>query len=226
VPHDPLQIMTLRLAIIAVLLAFALCVALALGPYIWAFGSLRVDTTKPELWAHFGTYLSGVLGPLLAILNILAIVYIAVQLTQLQQADTASKKLSLDLYNEWHGKEMHESRIEISRSIAKFRKEKRVFPALSKIEGQSLISVIDVFRIYHFFEKWALLVQEKHVEPKLLQTLLGGYAAWWSEEYFADAMNKETDQYMASMLKTMHCCVFSKAKKPKGFADDAGKAPE
>jgi hypothetical protein len=223
--------MTIEKAAWAVCLAFSMCLLVAIGPYLWAFGSWRIDTHTPELWAHFGTYLSGVLGPLLAVLNLLAIVYIAVQLTQLQQIDLASKRLSLDLFVEWHDREMHTSRIKVSKLLTEYRANNRQLPSLTdfEVEAKDVEAKdveADIFRIYHFFEKWALLVQEKHVEPKLLQSLLGGYAAWWNEQYFSDIEKRETDEYMLPVLQTIKTHVFLHAKSRKTGNTTVVPAPE
>jgi hypothetical protein len=203
-------------AIIVVLVASGLCAAVALAPYLWAFGGWNIDSQKPELWAHFATYLSGVLGPLLAVLNLLAVVYIAVQLTQFQQADVAAKRLSLDLYNEWHAREMHDSRIKVSAFLNACQAKDEAPPALSVVEKVHKDVEADLFRIYHFYEKWALLVTERQVDTTLMQTLLGGYAAWWRDEYFADALQTESDTYMKPVLQNIQENVFASAKSKHG----------
>jgi hypothetical protein len=203
--------MTTNKAMIVVVIACAICVTLTLLPYVIAFGALPINTTKPELWAHFATYFSGVLGPLLSILNLVAIVYIAVQLTQLQQSAVASKRLSLDLYSDWHAQELHSSRIEVSKLLAELTEATTPLPTLSEVEDKYVAQEDHVFRIYHFFEKWALLCRENQIDAKLLQTLLGGYAGWWRDEYFSKIRPRETDPYMQPVLELIHEQVFMHA---------------
>lgn len=183
-----------------------------LAPYVLTFGRWSIDSTRPELWAHFATYLSGVLGPLLAVLNLLAVVYIAFQLTQLQQTDLAAKRLSLDLYNEWHAKEMHASRIKVSAFLDECRARHETPPTLSAIEKSHKALEADLFKLYHFFEKWALLVGERQVDSALMQALLGSYAAWWRDEYFDTAIRLESDIYMTPVLQNIRANVMVSAK--------------
>ena len=66
------------------------------------------------------------------------------------------------------------------------------------------------FRIYHFFEKWAVLSQEGQLDHRLMNAALGGRATWWNESFFAPIRSHEDDIYMKQTLDLIHTQVFSR----------------
>jgi len=181
-------------------------------PFVYYLHSLPVSSTNAEPWAHFGTYFGGVLGPLLGFLNLLVVVYIAVRVAELQQTNLAAKRLTLDLYNEWHGDALHQSRIALSEVVEKLKAAPALGLTLSELERSNSETSKHAFRIYHFFEKWALLAREGQIDTVLLGKVLGSYASWWNEVYFQPIGAHEKDQYMASTLALIEREVFANIK--------------
>lgn len=122
------------------------------------------------------------------------------------------KRLTLDLYNEWHAPDMHSSRIELARSL-KARREAgdKVIP-LSDIDGQSASETVHVFRIYHFFEKWTLLAIARQIDQPLLLRLLRIYANWWDKAFFTELQAAEKDIDYQAALRSIRTQVLEPAR--------------
>lgn len=207
--------MKLRTAFLLTSGVSLLCVLVTLVPYMAFLGTLKMATTDPEPWAHFGTYFGGVLGPLLAFVNLLALVYIAVQLTQAQQTELATKRLTLDLYNDWHSDHLHESRIIVSGLIEAHRIAGTPMPTMSEFEKMNCTDTKHAFRVYHFFEKWALLTRERQTDTVLLIGMLGSYGDWWRKSFFGVITPREVDTHMARTLNLIETQVFSRIAKSR-----------
>lgn len=187
-------------------------VGLTVVPYVLYLGALPISSASPEPWAHFGTYVGGVLGPVFAFLNLVVVAYIAIRVTELQQTGLATKRLILDLYNEWHGDELHQSRIEISDLIESNKLKQIPLPTLRKLECDDMKIGKHAFRIYHFFEKWVHLTHERQIDSGLLCNMLTTYADWWNAEFFTPIRSRETDKFMIGTFNLIEAEVFSKIK--------------
>ncbi len=195
----------LRYVAIATAVAF-LAVAL---PFFIALRNVPFASNTSTPWAEFGSYFGGVLGPILAGLNLLVVLYIAVRITDIQQNQLETKRLSIDLYNEWHAEAMHQSRIIISDLIDQVRQHGTQLPTLSEFERFDPSRSPHAFRVYHFFEKWAVLHQEGEVDPRIMNAALGGRAAWWNECFFKPIQARENDRYILETLALIDRQVFS-----------------
>ena len=189
----------------------ALCVLIcALGvllPYAWALRELSVSTSNPEPWAHFGTYVGGLLGPLLAFLNLLVVLYV-VHASERQQHELARKRLTVDLFGEWHREPMHESRNAMGDLVANAARNASAMPSLSEIDRVDPANRPHAYRLYHFFEKWAVLSAAQQLDRPLMYAALGGRAEWWNEHFFAPIRVREHDKYILQTLALIESEVF------------------
>lgn len=94
-------------------------------------------------------------------------------------------------------------------------------PTLSEFEqGDEEVSK-HAFRVYHFFEKWSLLVREQQVDAVLLSSILGSYAKWWNDFFFTPIKHREVDVYMASVLAIIEAQVLNKLNVPSDQRNNA-----
>lgn len=202
-------------------LFIVLCPALTIGFYVFKFHALDISSSNPIHWAQFGTYFNGILNPIFSLINLFVVVYIAIHIKELQETRLSSKRLTLDLYNEWHEEKLHQSRIEVDGLIAQNKATKTPLPTLSAMERDvnGKCTAKHAFRIYHFFEKWAVLARAREIDNKLLLRLLGSYVEWWRNEFFAEMSKSETDKYMTFTLDLIFTYVFN--EKPISEKEDA-----
>lgn len=100
----------------------------------------------------------------------------------------------------WHSESLHLSRIALDGLIKEHRKTGKPIPSFSEFENAPDELEKHAFRIFHFFERWALLARAKYVDRDLLAGVLGHYAGWWQEEFFAPIQAREQDSGISDTL--------------------------
>jgi hypothetical protein len=195
--------MTVKTVFLGLGAIFLLCVASTIGFYAFNFRALEISSSDPAGWAQFGAYFSGILSPTFALINLLVIVYIAIRIKELQETQLSAKRLTLDLYKEWHEEKLHKSRIEVDELITKHKVTETPLPTLSELERDFASKNVaeHAFRVYHFFEKWAVLASAHEIDNKPLAALLGTYTEWWRDEFFERLLERETDRFMKPTLQ-------------------------
>lgn len=206
-----------------VAIAVVAYMSIAVGLFAWNLRELPISSTGAQPWAYFGTYIGGVLGPAFALTNLVVIAYIAIRVNELQQTGLATKRLTLDLYRDWHSDELHQSRIKVTELIETLKKGQSQLPTLSEFEHAGTAVGIHTFRIYHFFERWAHLAHERQIDSLLLGNMLKTYAGWWNRELFIPLRSRETDEFMIGTLVLIEREVFSKIKP--AITQDADAQP-
>lgn len=213
--------MSIRSFLLFLAIAGISSVVFTVAPFAWNLRDISISTTSPELWAHFGTYIGGILGPVFAFLNLVVVAYIAVRVTELQQTGLASKRLTLDLYNEWHSQDLHKSRINMTAVVEWYARSNAPLPTLSEFERNGGDNEVHAFRIYHFFEKWAHLAHEHQIDSPLLSEMLTTYVNWWKTAFFAPLIARENDPFVVGTLRLIEREVLSKIKAQVAQAGDA-----
>ena len=188
----------------------AVAVLVTLLPFAVALRELPMARNSSTPWSEFGSYVGGVLGSVAALLNLVVVLFIATRLTELQQNQLATKRLTIDLYTEWHAEAMHQSRIVLSDHIEQMQQHSSQIPTLSAFERYDPARSVHAFRIYHFFEKWAVLNQEAQIDPRLMNAALGKRAMWWNERFFAPIHTREHDPYILEALELIQKQVFAR----------------
>ena len=69
----------------------------------------------------------------------------------------------------------------------------------------------NAFRLYHFFEKWAVLARTGNVDNELLLAALGGRVTWWQSKFFHRVAERETDKHILESLQEIETQVLVKA---------------
>lgn len=159
-------------------------------------------------WANFGTYFGGVLGPILALINLAAILLIAIGIVEQQQRTLSSKRLSIDLMTEWHAPPLHESRRLVSDAIDQVDRQERTLPTFWELEQTEPELSLHAFRLYHFFEKWAVLVEVGEVDQLILNKALGSRALWYRTKFFEPIRQREANTDMLKTLNQIEAVVF------------------
>lgn len=192
--------------------AVAVVMLVAAAPYVYYLGEFGVSKDH-QAWASFGGYVGGVLGPLLAFANLLAVAWIGTVVVTRQQEQVIRKQLTLDLLNEYHADPMHKTRIALDELIENAERHSGVLPSLSEFERTDPVNSPNAFRLYHFFEKWAVLTKTGNVDNELLLAALGGRVLWWKEKFFDRVAARETDRHIRESLKQIEVYVLAKAQK-------------
>ena len=203
--------MSIRYTLTLLAVGVAASAVLVVAPFVWYLRALPISTTTSEPWAYFASYFSGMLSPILALLNLLLFAYIAIQITELQQTTLAAKRLSLDLYNEWHAEALHRSRRVIDAMVTKLKTAQGQLPTLSQFERDDSEDSTHVFRVYHFFEKWALLSRERQIDGTLLINVLATYTKWWEESFLKPLALGETNNDYCKTLALIEAEVLAKS---------------
>lgn len=186
-------------------------IVFVIGPLIW---HLSICPIHLESWAYYGSYLGGII----ALFNLIVLLYISWFLKNIQENNVAKKRLTIDLYNEWHGYDLHKSRRRFSNFIK--RSSSYALLSLSEFEEYDLRNddgsscSKDAFRIYHFLEKCAHLAEKNEVDTDLLLKMLRSYIAWYCESYFfSPNKNSETVTEIKETLALIEEQIYSKIKK-------------
>ena len=201
-----------RIAALISLAFFGSAMLVAL-PYIWFFHDLPISDSKPEAWANFGSYFGGIFGPLLAFLNLIAVAFIAVRVVDAQQHQVAAKKLTVDLLNEYHSEPMHKTRIAMDELIENAARNQSRIPTLSEFERTDPTNSPNAFRLYHFYEKWAVLAKHNQLDAELLADALASRTIWWRKHFFEPLAVHEKDTHIQETLRMIKQHVLDAAPK-------------
>lgn len=83
---------------------------------------------------------------------------------------------TLALYNEWHSPEFKKSVTYVTDWLQSLQTNHKKFPSLSRIEQEGGDLELNIFRLIHFYEKWALLSKSGVVDKILIFKLLCFYS--------------------------------------------------
>jgi hypothetical protein len=191
------------------LAAAAVACILVIGAFYITFHAFPVQRDSGA-WSNFGSYFGGMLGPILGVLNLGALLFIAVRVTEVQQTTLATKRLSLDLYSEWHAPPLHESRRIVSDLISLVERNEWSMPTLSGLGETEAELRIHAFRLYHFFERWAVLVELREVDEAILKNALASRALWYRRYFFEPIRQTETNSDIRCSLDRIEVFVFSR----------------
>jgi hypothetical protein len=186
------------------LIAIPFCIVLAM----WVASYPIIRNCFPTLIerAQFGSTF-GATSALFSGLAFAAVVSTLIWQHNRSRADQAIDR-ALRLYDEWHSPLMHESRIKVSNLIATLEEKKQHFPTLTELERQQrergdFTDFADhVFRIIHFFERWAWLSDQGMADHTLLRSLLQTYLNWYQAKFMRQLnASHETNPDFLNMLE-------------------------
>lgn len=179
--------------------AAALSIVATVGAFVIEFHADPVQHDV-DAWAGFGSYFGGVLGPILSVINLAALLLVAVVVTEQQQSTLASKRLALDMLAQWNGADLHASRQVISDLIDRTPDPARL-PTFSELEAARTPESVHAFRLCHFLEQWAVLKHLGEVDTAILATAIGSRALWYRARFFEPVRCREGRH---DVLKTLN----------------------
>lgn len=193
--------MALWMGACTALVAFAV-----LGAFYLEFRSEPIQHDSGA-WSNFATYFSGLFGPIVAMVNLFALLLVAVVVTDHQQNALASKRLALDMLAQWNGAELHESRRVVSDLIDAVDGPGQL-PTLRELELARSAPSLHAFRLYHFFEQWAVLHAMGEIDHKILATAIGSRALWYRDHFFGPITDREKNPDILRTLKLIESNLF------------------
>ena len=114
------------------------------------------------------------------------------------------------MLSEYHSDPMHRTRIALDDLIEVAARNSGILPSLSEFERTDPHNSPNAFRLYHYFEKWAVLARTDNLDNELLIAALGGRVGWWQEKFFRPIAARETDQHILKSLREIEIQVLSK----------------
>lgn len=119
------------------------------------------------------------------------------------------KRSTLDLYDEWHNSDTRLSRRFVSAWVKEKAKSRSPVPALSEIEDMGGDVEDHVFKLIHYFEKWALLSKLDEVDTQMLLRILPSYVQWYETNLIDPLLRTdERNQDFVNLLKLIKRYVF------------------
>ena len=181
-------------AILLICFAFFLTTLLTARDRIWS---------DPTHWGPFGEYVGGILGPILAIINILVITYIAYHLHHLEaareetsrraQQASALRAVTLAQWDVWNSREMLKSRVQTHRLLA----DRSVsWKTLQSEVGEEKFQ--HVSEVAHFFDGLLHLFESKVLDAELAKKMFSYYFESFDQQFErirrADSEAKEDER--------------------------------
>jgi uncharacterized membrane protein len=180
---------------IAIFLAAAVLVTyivLVVGLYVWQFGG-PLFSTETGVWGQFGDYIGGLLNPLFALVNVGVIVYLALSVQRLNEAQRDSRQESerriqavIDLHREWNSETVYRSRTSAGKLV-------RRFPESSYFEIEDLVQYeegSDIWVVVGFFQRLDFLTRHDKVQTEMVRDLFGELFVWWWVVSFATQLDR------------------------------------
>jgi len=174
----------------AVLVAY---VASVVGIYVWQFGTRPLSSTDIGAWGQFGDYVGGLLNPVLALVNVGVIVYLALSVQRLNEAQRDSRQESerriqavIDLHREWNSETVYRSRTGAGKLV-------RRFPESSYFEIEDLVpyeEASDIWVVVGFFQRLDFLTRHDKVQAEMVRDLFGELFVWWWVVSFATQLDR------------------------------------
>lgn len=162
-----------------------------------------------EAWANFAAYFGGIFSSFVALINLAALLLIAFVVTDQQQNALASKRLALDMLAQWNGAELHEARRVIS-DLIEDTTDPVELPTLRDLELARSSPSLHAFRLYHFFEQWAVLNAMGEIDHNILAKAIGSRALWYRTHFFAPIGAREPNVDIRKTLTLIEEQLFKK----------------
>jgi hypothetical protein len=164
------------------LICVLISIAVPLIPYVMIFHSSPISS-DPQVWSAFGGYISGTVGPLINLLSLAVVIFIATVVYRFQQVDQRfydreerRRQNIYDLHREFNTESMILTRIAALRLIGNKRAALEVFHTGMEEdpEGSSR-----VWTIVAFYERLWLSILADRIDNSLVAPLFGDAFYWW-----------------------------------------------
>ncbi len=169
-------------AVKAAIAVLALYSAGVVGFYAWTFRENSFAVADPAAWGQFGDYLAGLLNPALAALNVAVIVYLAVEVQRLSEAQKDRKleaaerlRTVVEMHREWNSEGLYRSRTSAGKLV-------RLFPDLSYFQIEEQVpyeEAANIWVVVGFFQRLEFLAKHGKLESDMVRELFGELFIWW-----------------------------------------------
>lgn len=160
-----------------------------ISSFIIHLRKLPISTNDPAAWGQLGDYLGGMLNPMFALINILAVFYIAVSVQkhneeQKKHHDAQQKeeqnseeriKTVVELHREWNSESIYQARTRSAKTV-----RDHVSSNILKIEEKiQPDEAAQIWIVVGFFMRLSFLVQHDRVHKEMVTELFGEPFLWW-----------------------------------------------
>lgn len=162
--------------------SLSLYVAGVVGFFAWNFRATPLGIKDPAVWGQFGDYIGGLLNPALAALNVAVVIYLAIEVQRLSEAQRDRKQESaqrvqtaVELHREWNSEVLYHSRTSAGKLV-------RRFPELSYFEIEDQVPYEEASHIWvvvGFFQRLEFLARQGKLESEMVRELFGELFIWW-----------------------------------------------
>ncbi len=160
----------------------AVYIIAVVATFSWKLRALNVSTTDPAGWGQFGDYMGGMLNPMFALLNIIAVAYIAISLQRYnedqrkKEQDSEERiKTVVDLHREWNSESTYRARTRAGQTVRDYASN-----TLLEIEDQTQPDeAAQIWIVVGFFLRLSFLVQHDRVQKEMVTELFGELFVWW-----------------------------------------------
>jgi hypothetical protein len=147
------------------------------------------------------------------------------ELTSTKQLDRemawSRKRVALDLYKRWHGREMALVRAKMSRIIIEVLEDKRQLRSLNDLAYVREAEARSLFRFVQFFEQLALLKEKELVDSDLLLRLFGPYLKFYGNRLLRPLRELPEHPDFIGRLQLIDEQLLQPADQFKGYVDNS-----
>jgi len=170
---------------VAFVIVAALAAAACVGFYVFEFHHAGLSDDGQD-WSDFGNYVGGTVGPLVGLMTLAVILYIAVIVGNSQKAqecllnEQAHKtSLAFDMHREFHAKSMLMAR---SEAVKFAYKDSCQTP--DKLDIATDPAAPKLLAVIHFYQRLSLAVKHDQINKGVVPDLFGEAFVWWCQRCF------------------------------------------
>ncbi len=179
-------------ALLVGLLVFALVGAVGpLAVYGLAAGGVLAMPRDLQSWGLFGDFVGGTSGTIISLLNLLVILYIAINVQAIQarqqhDRDLAARRrgLAFDMHREWNSLAMYEARTAAGKMVR--NSPERTLDQVDAAEPAE--TAAKLWLVIAFYQRLALTLQHGEIDTKVVPALFGDTFVWWHRHCFRNQL--------------------------------------
>lgn len=162
-------------------LIVTICVTLVVGVYWWCFRDYSLSS-DPGAWGQWGDYFGGMLNPILSVVNICVVVFLATIVQKISDAQKEGKENSrrriqavIELHREWNAEAIYRARIDAAKVVRKYH-------AMSYFEIEKMVpydEAANIWIVVGFFQRLEFMIRYENIYPEMVRDLFGELFIWW-----------------------------------------------
>jgi len=174
---------------VVLVIAALLGAVLALGFYVFTFHGTTLSD-NPQQWGDFGSYVGGTIGPLVGLMNLAIVLYIAVSVISFQKSqernlEERARKTSVafEMHREFNAESMLRVRTDAGKLAFKGS-----YHTLDKLDQSTHPDAAKLWTVIHFYDRLSLAVTHRQIDKDLVPDLFGDTFVWWYRHCFKDQL--------------------------------------